>query len=130
MERRADANGNAVVGGNVVLMPMPAAPGDGTPGSLEVTLNAGQTLVLPLWNVLGTSYDDGTPNDPWLDMSVFHTLDLTLKIDNVTVVDGGNLMEYYSQSSLDPVIPLPAAWSPYLGIVWFQGKGLVWCTRR
>ncbi len=36
-----DANGNAVVNGNVVLMPLPNAPGDGTPGHLNVTLNSG-----------------------------------------------------------------------------------------
>src|SRR6266567_3481406 len=43
----ADGNGNAFVN-NVVLMPLPSTLGDGTPGSINVTLNAGQSFVLPL----------------------------------------------------------------------------------
>src|SRR5689334_13273774 len=38
-----DQNGNAVVAG-VALMPLPNAPGDGTPGSINVTLKAGQAF--------------------------------------------------------------------------------------
>jgi len=119
-----DPNGNAVAG-NVVLMPLPDAPGDGTPGAIDVTLDAGQAFVLPLWNILGTSYDDGTPTDPALDPSVFQTLDISLRIDGVTVVDGDNVMDYYTAFSFDPEIPLPPEWSPYQAIVWLQGVGVV-----
>ena len=38
-----DGNGNAVVG-DVVLTPVPNTPGDGTPGSAAVTLNARQSF--------------------------------------------------------------------------------------
>lgn len=123
----ADANGNALVEGNVVLMPLPATPGDGTPGSLSVTLKAGQAFVFPLWNVLGTSYADGTPNDPRVPLSVFQTLDLRLRIDGVTVISGSNLMGYYSSVTFDPPIPLlpPELWFPYKDIIWLQGIGIV-----
>ena len=120
-----DQNGHAVVSGNVVLMPIPATPGDGTPGSLEVTLNAGQAFMLPLWNIFGTSWDDGTPTDPNLDLSLFQTLEIALKIDGVTVLDSNNVLNYYSEFSFDPEIPLPPDWSPYLALVWFQGIGIV-----
>src|SRR5215472_4548262 len=40
-----DNNGNAVVNG-VVLMPIPATPGDGTPGHLDVTVVNGQAFFL------------------------------------------------------------------------------------
>jgi len=112
-----DQNGNAVVGGNLVLMPIPD-------GSLDVTLNAGQAFMLPLWNILGTSWDDGTPTDPALDLSVFQTLDIAVTIDGVTVLSTGNVMDYYSEFDFDPDIPLPPDWSPYLTIVWFQGIGM------
>ena len=113
-----DQNGNAVVGGNVVLMPIPD-------GSLDVTLNAGQAFMLPLWVIWGTSYDDGTPTDPNLDLSVFQTLDIAVTIDGVTVISTGNVMDYYSEFTFDPEIPLPPDWSPYLALVWFQGIGMV-----
>jgi hypothetical protein len=58
-----DENGNAVVPPHVVLFPIPNTPGDGTPGHLDVTLNAGQAFVLPLWGFLGTDYTDATPPD-------------------------------------------------------------------
>jgi len=120
-----DANGNAVVNGNVVLMPLPNAPGDGTPGHLNVTLNSGQAFVLPLWALLGNSYSDGTPNDPLVDVSVLQTLNITLKIDGVTVLDAGNHMQYYSEFYFDPIIALPAAFAPYAGIIWLEGIGTV-----
>jgi hypothetical protein len=119
-----DANGNAVVG-PVVLMPLPDAPGDGTPGAIDVTLGPGQPFVLPLWNILGTSYDDGTPTDAAIDLSVFETLDIALKIDGVTVVSTDNVMDYYTAFDFDPEIPLPPEWSPYEAIVWLQGIGVV-----
>jgi hypothetical protein len=119
-----DANGNAVAG-PVVLMPLPDAPGDGTPGIIDVTLDPGQPFVLPLWNILGTSYDDGTPTDAPVPLSVYETLDISLKIDGETVVCTNNVMEYYTAFNFDPEIPLPPEWSPYLAIVWLQGIGTV-----
>src|SRR5438270_2572415 len=80
-----DGNGNAVVGPNVVLMPVPNTPGDGTPGQIDVTLEAGQAFVLPLWVELGTDYTDGTPPDPLLDVSIFQTLDISFRIDGEIV---------------------------------------------
>jgi hypothetical protein len=120
-----DANGNAVVNGNVVLMALPNAPGDGTPGHLDVTLNSGQAFMMPLWGLLGNSYSDGTPDDPLVDVSVLQTLDITLQIDGVTVINAANHMQYYSEFYFDPVIPLPAAFAPYAGIIWFEGIGTV-----
>src|SRR5258708_21089319 len=118
-----DANGNGVSGG-VVLMGVPNAPGDGTPGHLNVTLNNGQPFFLPLWTLLGNNYSDGTPPDPLVDISVFQTLDLTLQIDGVTVLNGNNQMQYYSSFNFDPVFPLPPAFAPYAGFIWFEGIGI------
>ncbi len=102
----SDSNGNAVVGENVVLMPLPNAPGDGTPGSIDVTLNTGQPFILPLWALVGTSYSDGTPPDPTVDVNVFRTLDITFKIDGVTVINNANVMNYYTGFFFDPAFPL------------------------
>src|SRR3982751_5705782 len=92
----SDANGNPVVGANTVLFPVPSTIGDGSPGHLDLTLHRGQSFILPLWNLLGTSYDDGTPPDPFLPDSLFQTLDISFTIDGVSVVNGGNVMDYYS----------------------------------
>jgi hypothetical protein len=119
-----DSNGNAVAG-RVVLMPLPPAFGDGTPGEIEVQLKPGQPFVLPLWNILGTSYDDGTPTDPPVNLSVYQTLDIALGIDGQTVVSPENVMDYYVSFNFDPEIPLPDEWSPYEAIVWLQGIGVV-----
>lgn len=100
-----DDNGNADVG-HVVLMPLPNAPGDGTPGSIDVTLDAGQAFVLPLWSAYGFSYSDGTPDDPLVPLDVFKTLDLKFTIDGKTVIDHTNLMDYYSQTLYDPGLAL------------------------
>jgi len=117
-----DANGNAVVG-SVVLLNSPAAAGDGTPASIDVTLKTGQSFVLPLWVLLGTSYDDGTPPDPFEPVSIFETLEITLTIDGRTIVDSSNAMNYYTQFAFDPVIPL--SFPPINAVIWFQGIGLV-----
>src|SRR5436190_22995995 len=59
-----DGIGNAVVGDGTVLLPIPSdGTSDGAPGHLDVTLNNGQSFMLPLWAQLGTSYNDGTPPD-------------------------------------------------------------------
>ncbi len=119
-----DGNGNAVACGNVVLMPLPNAPGDGTPASVDVTLSSGQAFVLPLWNIFGTTYyPDGTLVDPAVPLSVFRTLDVTFKIDGQTVVDRCNVMEYYVHFAFVPPIAYDSP--PYLDIVWLQGIGLV-----
>jgi hypothetical protein len=102
----------------------PDAIGDGAPAHLDVTLNNGQSFVLPLWAELGTSYDDGTPPDPFLPDSVFQTLDISFKIDRVTVVNGRNVMDYYSKFTFSPAIALPPDFSPFASIIWFQGIGI------
>src|SRR5207248_3332628 len=101
-----DGNGNAVVEHHVVLLPIPNTPGDGTPGHLDVTLNSGQAFVLPLWAFLGTNYTDNRPVDPLLDPSVFQTLNITFKIDGVTVIDQSNVLDFYSEFYLNPPIPI------------------------
>lgn len=117
-----DANGNADVG-NIVLMPLPNTPGDGTPGSLNVTLHSGQGFDLPLLFLLGTSYTDGTPNDPLVDVSFFQTLNLTLQIDGVTVVNNANMMDYYSSFYFAP--PIPFDYPPIASVIWFEGIAVV-----
>ena len=117
-----DVNGNAVAG-SVVLLAQPPAAGDGTPASIDVTLTTGQSFVLPLWVLLGTSYDNGTPPDPFEPDSIFQTLEITFKIDGQTVVNGSNAMDYYSKFSFNP--PVPLSFSPVNGIVWFEGIGIV-----
>jgi hypothetical protein len=117
-----DANANALVGDATVLLPTPSTPGDGTPGHLDVTLNNGQSFVLPLWVLLGTSYTDGTPPDPFQPDSVFQTLDISFTIDGVTVLNGGNALNYYSKFSFDPAIPINSP--PYDSVIWLQGIGI------
>jgi hypothetical protein len=117
-----DANGNALVGDGTVLLPTPSTPGDGTPGHVDVSLNNGQSFVLPLWALLGTSYTDGTPPDPFQPDSVFQTLDISFTIDGVTVVNGGNVANYYSKFAFDPAIPIN--FPPYDSVIWFQGIGI------
>jgi hypothetical protein len=124
-----DSNGNVVVGDHMVLFPIPLAPGDGTPAHLDVTLSAGQSFVLPLWAVLGTSYTDGTPPDPFVSDSVFQTLDISFTIDGVTVLDGSNVMNYYSKEPMDPIIPI-FDFPPYKAIIWMQSVGITHAPLR
>jgi hypothetical protein len=118
-----DSNGNALVGKNIVLFPLPAASGDGTPAHLDVTLSLGQSFVLPLWALLGTSYTDGTPPDPFVPDSVFQTLEISFTIDGVTVVDGSNVMNYYSKETLDPAISI-LGFPPVDSIIWMESIGI------
>jgi len=120
-----DENGNAVVDRHVVLMPIPNTPGDGTPGHIDVTLDAGQAFVLPLWAFLGTDYTDGTPPDPLLDVSIFQTLNITFQIDGVTVIDQTNVLNFYSAFFFNPPIPI-IGFPPINSIIWFQGIGIVY----
>jgi hypothetical protein len=117
-----DANGNAVVG-KVVLLPVPNTSGDGTPGHLDVTIHSGQAFTVPLLGLLGSSYTDGRPADPLVNVSWFQTTDLTLQIDGVTVVDNLNLMNYYSQFYFAP--PVPVSSPPIASVIWCQNLGIV-----
>lgn len=119
-----DRNGNAVVNNHVVLLPIPNTPGDGTAGHLDVTLDAGQGFVVPLWVLLGTDYTDGTPPDPLVDISIFRTLNITFKVDGVTVIDNSNVLSFYSQFFFNP--PIPINFPPINSIIWFQGISLVY----
>ncbi|MDB6035925.1 MAG: hypothetical protein JWM16_6263 [Verrucomicrobiales bacterium] len=113
-----DANGNAVVG-NVVFLPIPQTPGDGTPGTQNVKLGVGQAFTLPFFGFLGNSYTDGTPPDDFLPLSVYQTLQISVTLDGVTLIDGRNVMQFFSQSSFDPVIPGAAP------IIWLQSVSMV-----
>ncbi len=118
----ADVRGNTTVG-DVVLMPLPNAPGDGTPGSIDVTLDSGESFFLPLWTQLGTSYTDGTPPDEFLSLKVFKTLEISFKIDGVPVIDNGNVLDYYAKNAFDPEIPID--FPPYDAVIWFQGINIL-----
>ena len=119
-----DANGNPLVPPHVVLMPFPNAPGDGTPGHIDVTLNAGQAFILPLWNQLGTGYSDGTPPDALVDLSVFRTLQITFQIDGVTIINSGNVMQFYSEFFFNPAIPVD--FGNINSVIWAQGISLAY----
>jgi hypothetical protein len=121
---KPDANGNAVVRGNVVLMPLPSAPGDGTAASLDVTLKSGQPFMMPLLMLLGNSYSDGTPNDVFASSNDFRNINLSLKLDGVEIMNGSNAIQYYTQSIFDPSIPLAGS-PPASAWIWFQGIGMV-----
>ena len=114
-----DNNGNAVVDPHTVLMPIPNTPGDGTPGHLDVTLSSGQSFVLPLYGFLGTDYTDGTPPDQFLPLSVFQTLNITFKVDGVTVVDQSNGRNFYTAFFFNPPIPI-VGFPPVNSVIWFQ----------
>ncbi len=115
-----DARGNAVLG-KVVLLAVPSTPGDGTAGSLDVKLLPGQAFVLPFWGLLGTSYNDGTPNDAFVSLDYFQTLNVNVSLDGVTIVSEKNLMDYYYEFAFTPPIPLQVA--NMNGIIWAQGIG-------
>jgi len=117
-----DGNSNAVVH-NVVMMPIPNTPGDGTPGTQAVTLEAHQSWMLPFWNLLGTSYTDGTPPDQFLGLDVFKTLDIKFTVDGKTIVSTRNVMEYFSKFTYEPPVLLNSP--PYLAIIWFEGVGIL-----
>ena len=117
-----DSNGNSAVG-NLVLLGVPSAPGDGTPGSIDLTLKSNEAFFLPLWNLLGTSYNDGTPDDPAIALKVYQTLNLKLTLDGTPLLDSGNgnLMDNYSEFKFVPPIPLSADFSPANAFIWLQG---------
>ena len=116
-----DGNGNAVVG-DVVLMPLPNTPGDGTPGSAAVTLNARQSFFLPLFTLFGTSYTDGTPPDPFEPVSIFATLDIKFSVDGSTLVDRRNVLRYFSKFEFHPTIPIDSP--PIDAVIWLEGVSI------
>ena len=97
-----DANQNADVG-HVVLLALPSAPGDGTPGSIDITINSGQPFALPFFQWLGNSYTNGSV-DPMASLDDFEDMDITVKVDGVTVITDKNVMDYYTETPLDPPI--------------------------
>ncbi len=117
-----DAYGNATEK-NVVMMPTPQTPGDGTPGSIDVTLGAGEAFTLPFFVELGTSYRDGTPPDPFEPLSLFTTLDIEFTIDGQTLITTDNVLEYFSKFTFEPAIPYD---DPVVqGIIWYEGVALL-----
>jgi hypothetical protein len=74
---------------------------------------------------LGTSYDDGRPDDEPVDMSIFTTLDISFKINGVTIVSSSNVLDYYSEFVFEPPIALPPIFSPFQAIIFYQGVGVV-----
>ena len=78
--------------------------------------------MLPLWNLLGNAYVDGS-SDALIALAVFQTLDFELTLDGVTIMDSSNLMQYYSQFYFDP--PIPYNVPPAVSFIWFQGIGMV-----
>jgi hypothetical protein len=115
---RTDASGNTAVG-DVVMMPLPNTPGDGTAGSVDVTLNTAESFFLPLWVLLGTSYTDGTPSDRFFSVNVFKTLNISFKIDGVPLVTNSNVMDNYAKYEFDPEIPID--FPPIDTVIWIQG---------
>jgi hypothetical protein len=112
---QTDSNGNAVFE-NVVLVPLPSAPGDGTPGSLELTLSADQAFFLPLFGLFGASYTDGTPPDPFEPISIFKSLDIEFTVDGVLIVKTKNVMDFFSKYEFTP--PIPFEFPPYSSVLW------------
>jgi hypothetical protein len=117
-----DAHGNAVEK-NVVMMPIPSTPGDGTPGTANVTLSPGEGFVLPLFAGLGTSYRDGSPPDPFEPESIFTTLEVDFSIDGKTIIDRRDVSRYLTKFDFDPAIPID---DPVVrAIIWFEGVGVL-----
>ena len=112
-----DKYGNAVIS-DLVMMALPNAPGDGTPASISLTLSSHEPFFLPLWNLQGNSYVDGS-KDPLISLQVFNTLDLTLTLDGMPIVNAGNLMQHFSQFYFVPVIPYN--FPPATAFIWEQG---------
>jgi len=117
-----DTNGNAVLA-NTVLLPLPNAPGDGTPGQLDVSVESDEGFTLPLLYLLGTSYTDGTPNDPLVNIRFFETLQLTFQIDGHVLINHWNLMDYYSEFYFEPPIPINSP--PINSVIWCEDIGCV-----
>jgi hypothetical protein len=118
----SDSNGNAVVR-DVVLMPIPFTPGDGTPGVADVALKAGQSFMLPCFAEFGTSYRDSTPPDPFEPLSLFTTLDIKFSVDGVPLVTTANVLGYFSKFTFKPEIPIDDTFIK--AVIWFEGVGVL-----
>jgi hypothetical protein len=117
-----DAYGNAVEK-NVVMMPIPPTLGDGTPGTLDVTLATGESFTLPLFGALGTSYRDGTPPDPFEPKSIYTTLEISFTVDGNQLISSSNVLSYFSKFTLNPAIPYD---DPVIeAIIWSEGIGVL-----
>jgi hypothetical protein len=117
-----DANGNSVEK-NVVMMPIPPTPGDGTPGTAEVTLSAGEGFVLPLQGALGNGYRDGTPPDPFEPLSVITTLDIQFSVDGQTLIETSNVSRYISKFTFEPAILIDDP--VFASVIWYEGAGVL-----
>lgn len=117
-----DVNGNALVN-DTVLMPFLNPTGTGQPATTSITLAAGQGFMLPCWGVYGNSYVDGTPNDDFINQSIFATLVISVQMDGLTILSGTNAMQYYSAVRVSPAIPFN--YYPYNYIILFQDIGMV-----
>jgi hypothetical protein len=115
-----DRYGNTVVG-NVVLLPIPSTDGQGEPGFQDVTLTSGEAFVLPFFGAIGWEYPDGSL-DPLVPLSLFETLEITVTVDGVVVIDEENVMDYYAYGEFDPPIPYPP-FPEYL-FVFLQSVGM------
>jgi hypothetical protein len=115
-----DRYGNTV-DGKVVLLAIPPTDGQGEPGSLDVTLGSGEAFALPFFGVIGWQYSDDS-FDPPEDIALFQTLDITVKVDGVVVINEKNVMNYYVEEEFDPPIPFPVY---DVNFVFLQAVGMV-----
>lgn len=106
-----DAHGNALVNG-VVLMAVPNASGDGVPASIDLTLDAGEPFVVPLFLVGGSSLGAMLPESDFANMT------LTLTLDDTVILDSSDASDFYTQTVFNP--PLPGN-----GLVFVQGLSIV-----
>lgn len=122
-----DRYGNTVVR-RVVLLAIPPTDGQGEPGFQDVTPSSGEAFVLPFFGGIGWQYPDGS-FDPPIDITLFETLDITVKVDGVVVINHKNVMDYYAEDEFDPPIP----YIPYpddfpdfeVNLAFFQAVGMV-----
>ena len=119
-----DPNSNAESDG-VVLMALPNAPGEGTPGSIAVTLNAGQSFFLPFQALAGTSYTDGTPPDPLVSFSTWKAITFKLILDGRQIMNLRDALQTYVQFNLDP----PIVFDSRRLIRQYGSKALASCSR-
>ena len=117
-----DAYGNAIEN-NVVMMPIPPTPGDGSHGTADVTLSAGESFVLPLRGALGNGYVDGSPDDPFEPLSVITTLEITFSVDGKKLIGTKDIPRYLSKFSFDPIILLDDPF--FASVIWYEGVGVL-----
>ena len=104
-----DTHGNALVN-NVVQMAIPNTPGDGTPGSINITLNSGEAFVVPLILITGRT------TDPMISLNDFRNMTLKLTLDGVTILDSDDTLRFYTQTSFSPPLSFGFAWVQGLSI--------------